>query len=643
MTACEQPTMRFPLLTLVVAAMVACGTASGSGDEPISADAAADAAAADDSVGDTASPTCSVDADCDDKIACTDDKCGDAGHCQWLLQADSCLIHNVCVAQAAANKSNTCLRCDPNQPHSWSMSTDGASCEDTEPCTGTGACTQGKCLTTPLKCSDDNPCTVDSCKLGVGCEYMAGGTPACDDGNLCTIDDACTDGACIGAPDYCDDSDPCTDDACKLANGCTHTNNDAPCEDGDLCTDADSCKDGKCAAGGPTNCDDGNACTIDMCEDFAGCGHLATKNPCCTGKVSICDDGDPCTTDLCDPKTSKCSKKLNTAVCSDDDKCTLKDTCTTGKCVGTSDSCDDKNACTKDACDPANGCVHSTGNDGGACDDGNPCTKTDKCAAGLCKGSGKCTCKPKFSSLASKLNVVQLGKGGQPGEGLDIDGDKKTCAPKANCKDGIDNATGGLATLVNPQLTSAIEKGSVMLVVEFDSLKQGSVNLSVHQADLHAGNLKCDHMKAHCQYTASMSLLNAVTCKSKVKLTGTLTGNVLEVGGKGTVFPLTLPIQPGVNLAIKIYNAQIKATTKMSGGKVIGFTGLLVGAIPKKSLADAIKALPEEDLPLPKETLLNVLNTAVEQDQDVDGDGKKDASSIGLKIEGIGATLIDAK
>ena len=80
---------------------------------------------------------------------------------------------------------------------------------------------------------------------------------------------------------------------------------------------------------------------------------------------------------------------------------------------------------------------------------------------------GQCTCTPKFSSVASKLNVVEIGKGGKPGEGIDIDGDPKTCAPKSSCTGGIDNAVGALAGIANPQLKPAIETGSVMLVVEF--------------------------------------------------------------------------------------------------------------------------------------------------------------------------------
>ena len=77
----------------------------------------------------------------------------------------------------------------------------------------------------------------------------------------------------------------------------------------------------------PTNCDDGNPCTVDSCDPVSGCVHLLTT----------CDDGQICTVDACDPAT--------------------------GQCTHTPANCDDGNACTTDSCvqalvDPA---VHRAG------------------------------------------------------------------------------------------------------------------------------------------------------------------------------------------------------------------------------------------------------------------------------------------
>jgi hypothetical protein len=75
----------------------------------------------------------------------------------------------------------------------------------------------------------------------------AAGRPACDDGDPCTLADACADGVCTGgAPRQCDDGNPCTDDACDPGVGCVHPFNAGPCDDGDACT-LDRCTEGVCS------------------------------------------------------------------------------------------------------------------------------------------------------------------------------------------------------------------------------------------------------------------------------------------------------------------------------------------------------------------------------------------------------------
>jgi hypothetical protein len=72
---------------------------------------------------------------------------------------------------------------------------------------------------------------------------------ACDDGNPCTLDDACSLGACAaGAPKTCDDGNACTTDQCDAQSGdCAHEVNVDPCDDGDACTALDLCAAGVCA------------------------------------------------------------------------------------------------------------------------------------------------------------------------------------------------------------------------------------------------------------------------------------------------------------------------------------------------------------------------------------------------------------
>lgn len=151
---------------------------------------------------------------------------------------------------------------------------------------------------TPQDCDDLNPCTDDSCNMGV-C-VNTNNSDACDDGDVCTDNDTCSGGSCAGSPiagcctstGECDDSNPCTDDDC-VNNVCEYTNNSDDCDDGDPCTDQDACSAGTCA-GTPIaeccdddgDCDDKNPCTDDECStgnaaalSFDGTDDYVTMGP----------------------------------------------------------------------------------------------------------------------------------------------------------------------------------------------------------------------------------------------------------------------------------------------------------------------------------------------------------------------------
>jgi hypothetical protein len=46
-------------------------------------------------------------------------------------------------------------------------------------------------------CNDGNPCTSEFCQSSVGCVYQ-NIQGSCDDGNACTVNDACSGGSCGG-------------------------------------------------------------------------------------------------------------------------------------------------------------------------------------------------------------------------------------------------------------------------------------------------------------------------------------------------------------------------------------------------------------------------------------------------------------
>ena len=102
------------------------------------------------------------------------------------------------------------------------------------------------CAGGPTACDDANPCTDDTCHPALGCVHPPNSNP-CDDGNSCTVGDACAGGYCVGGPPQnCNDGNPCTDDVCDPVVGCVATNNTSPCDDGNVCTQSDTCNRGSC-------------------------------------------------------------------------------------------------------------------------------------------------------------------------------------------------------------------------------------------------------------------------------------------------------------------------------------------------------------------------------------------------------------
>ena len=78
----------------------------------------------------------------------------------------------------------------------------------------------------------------------------------------------------------------------------------------------------------------------------------------------LCDDGDACTIDACDEVTGECLDPADRAAT----------------------DCNDSNACTADSCVPETGCVNAP-RTGEACDDGQACTGPDSCnVSGQCAG-----------------------------------------------------------------------------------------------------------------------------------------------------------------------------------------------------------------------------------------------------------------
>jgi len=352
--------------------------------------------------------------DCDDGLVCTDDYCDTADGCVndpvpldgvSCDDGDACTLNDVCADGICAgpealdcDDDNVCTAdsCDPELGCVYDAAP--GTCDDGDPCTVDDACVDGVCLGTPMDCDDGDPCTQDLCDSEQGCfnpPVADEDEISCDDEDLCTLTDTCVGGECVGGdPLDCDDGNVCTDDGCDPGDGeCVYTNNDADCDDDDLCTTVDGCVDGDCVGLEEMECDDGNVCTDDLCvEILGGCAYVPNTAPCDDGNP--CTDGDVCSNTVCVPgeNVCECEEDADCADQEDGDLCNGTLICPDFECVvdpATVVACDDggDTDCLKNTCVPGTGeCVMTPEPPGTDCDDGSLCTTGDQCLDGACVG-----------------------------------------------------------------------------------------------------------------------------------------------------------------------------------------------------------------------------------------------------------------
>jgi len=166
-----------------------------------------------------------------------------------------------------------------------------------------------------------------------------------------------------------------------IDNDCDGELDEATCQDDNPCTD-DSCADGICQVVPNTAlCNDDDACTV---------GEQCSQGQCSGGAPANCNDGNPCTDDTCDPAVG-CVSASNQLPCQDGDVCTVDDVCEEGSCKpGAALDCNDSNPCTDDSCNPGTGCVNAANT--ASCDDGNACTQGDVCSNKTCKAGALLDC-----------------------------------------------------------------------------------------------------------------------------------------------------------------------------------------------------------------------------------------------------------
>jgi cysteine-rich repeat protein len=174
---------------------------------------------------------------------------------------------------------------------------DGDACTNPDTCDGAGTCDAGAAVV----CDDSLFCNgLETCDTGSGCQ--PGTPPSVDDGVACT-DDSCDEGTdsivntpnngfCVdslfcngvetcdagsgcqpGTPPSVDDGVVCTDDSCdEGSDTIINVPNNGLCDDSFTCSGIETCDPIlDCQAGTPTNCDDGDECTADSCDEIEGC------------------------------------------------------------------------------------------------------------------------------------------------------------------------------------------------------------------------------------------------------------------------------------------------------------------------------------------------------------------------------------
>ncbi|GJM24740.1 MAG: hypothetical protein DHS20C16_11550 [Phycisphaerae bacterium] len=242
---------------------------------------------------------------CDDLDACTvGDVCSN-GVCQGE-QVDCSHLDSVCTVGACNAMSGVCEALPANE---------GGGCDDSNNCTNGDACTAGECLGTPVDCSPlDDACLVGTCNPQDGlCDAVPtneGG--ACDDLIACTANDSCMDGVCSGEFVDCSHlNDICVVGLCNSSNGLCEavpTNEDGACDDTDLCTTADACSNGVCV-GVAVDCSTLDTdCIVGICSQSSGeCESVAANEGGVCSDLDHCTTGDVCIDGVCSGTPLDCS------------------------------------------------------------------------------------------------------------------------------------------------------------------------------------------------------------------------------------------------------------------------------------------------------------------------------------------------
>ncbi len=287
----------------------------------------------------------------------------------------------------------------------------GAACDDGSATTKSDMCdATGGCAGTPYTCTPD-VCEVSSTPNGLDCDVVfEGAGTTCDDASAASANDVCDGaGTCAGTPIDCTPSQ-CEATSTPNGVGCDVTFELAgtTCDDADLGTAGDQCDGAGACEGTPIVCPSGQ-CVVSSVPNGVDCntiyepaattcndGNLSTRNDVCDGAGTCAGEPYTCPSPvMCQlsntPNGVDCTlvNLPDGSNCSDNETCTVGDTCVAGMCVGQS-------LCGNGTCDAICGenagtCSADCLTTVGQCDPGeNACTDWADCHS-TTTGTGTCS------------------------------------------------------------------------------------------------------------------------------------------------------------------------------------------------------------------------------------------------------------
>ena len=332
----------------------------------------------------------------------------------------------------------------------------GAPCDDGVDCTSGDVCdVQSECagVPQPQQCDNGDFCDgAETCDPTLGCQAGTPPTPPADpDLTDCLVVSAtCNtfigefplEPAADGAP--CDDGVSCTTDACNATGACLSTAADSACDDQEFCNGLETCD-------ALNDCQPGTAPTAPEDTDLTDC-LVPTCDNATDGFVdgpaeigAACDDGFACTSEVCDdlgacvatPDDSQCDNAL---FCDGPEVCSTETGCGPGTApvVPTDLDPDD---CLVPMCDEASdGFIDGPAADGAACSDAIECT------ADACNDAGACVSTPNHAACDNTLFcdgievcTVGVGCGDGPDPTPPEDADPADCVALNTCNEATDS------------------------------------------------------------------------------------------------------------------------------------------------------------------------------------------------------------